>query len=209
MSSAAQSNGPREPRQARARATYEKLLMATGELLEEIGIESISTNAIVERAGVTPPAYYRYFSDKYDILKVLGNRLMEKQNTLILTIIEEQTEQDVFSISVHQIEKIISETVRTTEAFPGGPWITRSLRAIPSLLSIRTESHAAMAKAIADTTAPSLPNSTRAEVYRQSRLAIDLGYATMELIFDEPGLNRKAVIRDAALAISAFFVIVT
>ncbi|WP_445380862.1 TetR/AcrR family transcriptional regulator, partial [Pseudomonas syringae] len=49
----------------------------------EVGIERLSTNLVCERAGLTPPALYRYFPNKYALLTVLGERLLEKQNERI------------------------------------------------------------------------------------------------------------------------------
>src|SRR5580698_5240605 len=72
-----------QPLQRRARATKERLLDVAGELLAEVGVERISTNLICARAGMTPPALYRYFSDKYAVLEALGQRLMDRQNTAL------------------------------------------------------------------------------------------------------------------------------
>ena len=48
-----------------------------GALLAEVGIERISTNMIAARAGLTPPALYRYFADKYAVLEALADDLHE------------------------------------------------------------------------------------------------------------------------------------
>ena len=57
-----------------------KLAVAAGELLGEVGFEKLTTNAICARAKLTPPAFYRYFKDKYEILEVLARRLLKRQN---------------------------------------------------------------------------------------------------------------------------------
>ena len=67
------------PKSGRALTTYELLLSTAGELLGEIGFEKLTTNAICARANLTPPALYRYFSDKYEILEELGRRLLKRQ----------------------------------------------------------------------------------------------------------------------------------
>ena len=64
----------RKPVQARAQRTYDALLDAAGHLLGEVGVERISSNMICERAGTTPPAFYRYFDDKYAIIAALAER---------------------------------------------------------------------------------------------------------------------------------------
>src|SRR3546814_14818475 len=73
----------RPPQQDRARQTRKRLLDVAGELLAEVGVERISTNMIAARAGLTPPALYRYFNDKYAVLEALGRRLMERQNAVL------------------------------------------------------------------------------------------------------------------------------
>ena len=60
------------PQQERAVQTRDHLLDVAGELLGEVGFENISTNMICARAGMTPPALYRYFRDKHAVLETLG-----------------------------------------------------------------------------------------------------------------------------------------
>src|ERR1700679_586070 len=71
------------PQQERAVQTRDHLLDVAGELLGEVGFENISTNMICARAGMTPPALYRYFKDKYAVLEALGERLMARQNAVL------------------------------------------------------------------------------------------------------------------------------
>src|SRR5882757_7039977 len=77
-----------QPTQARAQDTYEVILATAGEMLRDMGFEQLTTNAICERAGLTPPALYRYFPNKYAILKELGDRLMIAQDELVLEWID-------------------------------------------------------------------------------------------------------------------------
>src|SRR3546814_4706745 len=72
----------RPPQQDRARQTRKRLLDVAGELLAEVGVERISTNMIAARAGLTPPALYRYFNDKYAVLEALGRRSEEHTSEL-------------------------------------------------------------------------------------------------------------------------------
>lgn len=204
MSSKKQKLELHEPKQARSRETYNKLLEAAGELLEEVGIENISTNAIVEKAGLTPPAFYRYFSDKYEILAVLGSKLMDVQNALIVSLLADRLERDENVLSAPELEELILGSIQITEEVPGGPWIMRSLRAVPSLRDIRTTSHNEMAQAITDAVFSLDPDLNRKDIYRQARLVVEIGYAAMELVFDEHGLDREAIARDTAHALGVF-----
>ena len=78
----------KQPQQARARKTYEKILSATAQLLDEVGLDGINTNLIAETAGVNISAIYKYFPNKYAILSVLAARLNDKQTDLTLEYLD-------------------------------------------------------------------------------------------------------------------------
>lgn len=63
-----------QPQQARSRATFERILEAAAELLEEVGLEGFNTNLLAERAGVGSRALYRYFPNKFAVLVALAER---------------------------------------------------------------------------------------------------------------------------------------
>src|SRR3990167_11376004 len=73
----------KQPEQQRAAETYEHILEVAAQMLGDVGVERLSTNMICQQAGLTPPALYRYFPNKYALLCELGQRLMQRQNELI------------------------------------------------------------------------------------------------------------------------------
>ena len=186
-----------EPVQARAQATREQLIAAAADLLGEIGIERLSTNLICARAGVTPPAFYRYFKDKYAILEELGERLMEAQNQAILPLLD----RDDLDVTEDDLRALILASIEITDAFPGGAWVLRALRAVPALQHVRIESHRRMSALIAKAVAQR-NGRVSAQAALQARLLIDMGYAAIELAFDEPGLKRGALAKTSAQALA-------
>lgn len=184
----------RKPSQKRALATYERLLDAAGALLAEVGVERISTNQVAAKAGVSPPTLYHYFEDKYALLAALGERLMEQQNALVAL----DPGQDEAALA-----RVLVAHVDLTTASPGGPWVMRMLRAVPQLAEVRLASHRELSADLARRAWIADPWSDRDEIRRKARLAVDLGYAAIELVFDEPELDVEAVMADAARAIRA------
>lgn len=61
------SRGERFP-QARARRTYQALLEAARELFEQAGYDATGSPEIARRAGAAVGTFYRYFSDKQQVL---------------------------------------------------------------------------------------------------------------------------------------------
>lgn len=184
-----------EPVQARAQATRELLVTAAAELLGEVGVERLSSNLICARAGVTPPAFYRYFKDKYAILEELGARLMEAQNEAILPLLERE------AVAEADLRALILDSIAITKRFPGGPWILRALRAVPALQHVRLESHRRMSTLIARTAARRT-GRVSAQAALEARLLVDMGYAAIELAFDEPRMKREALASAAANALA-------
>jgi len=107
-----------EPRQSRSKATYRSLLAAAQKILVEEGLEGLNSNAIVERAGLTAPAFYRYFEDKHAMLAALGRNLMNAQNAVLETALADVAELP--GALVDQTRALLWRTLKVTEAFEGG-----------------------------------------------------------------------------------------
>ena len=180
------------PNQNRSQKTLERVLNAAAELLEEVGFERLSTNMICKRAGLTPPALYRYFPNKYAVLKELGERLMEAQNALF----------DDWSPAAEpltpQIERFLRETLSVTRSFKAGGWIMRSLHATPVLSDVRVGSHRRMATLMTERAIEHWPDLNADEVFASARVGIELGYALIEMLFDEPSMDEATAIRMTA-----------
>ncbi len=65
-------NPPRRvPRQRRSRDIVDAILEATRQLLAESGPETLTTNRIAERAGISIGSLYRYFPDKAAVVEAV------------------------------------------------------------------------------------------------------------------------------------------
>ena len=64
----------KEPRQPRARATVDAILLAAAHILKTEGFERATTNRIAERAGVSIGSLYQYFPNKQAVVAALRER---------------------------------------------------------------------------------------------------------------------------------------
>lgn len=179
-----------EPSQERARDTFETILETTGLLLGEVGFERLSTNMICQRAGMTPPALYRYFPNKYAILKELGRRLMEEQDHAAFDWI------DAGGLETESVEDTIASNLRLqtqineiTRRFPGGVWILRVLRVVPVLREVRVESRDLVAQRVFDAMRSRFPGVSDDQLLAATRLTTELMYAATEMVIEEPELD--------------------
>ena len=187
----------KQPAQQRATETFERILDVTAETLADVGIERLSTNLVCERAGLTPPALYRYFPNKYALLRELGQRLMHRQNDCISRWINETVFMGTQEELEHAVEGLILDTYEVTRLTLGGVWIMRAMRAVPALQEVRLNSHADVTNAQAALMQRALPNAPAHELQLVSRVAVELIYAAVEMLFDDQ-LDEKGVARVVA-----------
>jgi AcrR family transcriptional regulator len=187
----------RAPRQDRAVATYDRLLEVAGELLAEVGIERISTNLICARAGMTPPALYRYFKDKYAVLEALGRRLMDRQNQALFDWLDHYGPLGAEALT-DATEELMWKTAEVTASEPGAVWTLRALRAVPQLAHIRIESHRLVTDRLVEVYAPLFPDIDHVTLWRRMRLSVEFGFAADEMLNEETRIPREDLLRDAA-----------
>lgn len=187
----------RPPQQDRARQTRERLLDVAGELLAEVGVDRISTNMIAARAGLTPPALYRYFDDKYAVLEALGRRLMDRQNAVLERWIARHAPDGLAGMAEH-IGDLLTENAAVTRAEPGAVWILRALHASPQLVHVRLESHRHVTDRLADACAPQLRGIDREILWSRLRLAVELGFAADEMLYEEDRVSVETVLAQVA-----------
>lgn len=185
------------PKQERALQTRERLLDVAGELLGEVGIERISTNMICARAGVTPPALYRYFKDKYAVLEALGRRLMDRQNEVLFAWLDKHTPHGLTALAEHT-EDLLRATAKVTAAEPGAIWTLRALRAVPQLAHVRIESHRIVTDRMVKAYAPLVPELSKKVLWRRIRISIEFGFAADEMLNEEELIKPDDIIKEAA-----------
>jgi AcrR family transcriptional regulator len=194
------------PLQDRSRQTYESILAAAAALLEEVGVERLSTNLICKRAHLTPPALYRYFPNKYALLRELGSRLMQAQDDAVFAWIDSggldtSTPEEAFRSNL----AIQTRVTDITRAQPGALWILRALRAVPTLRAVRVESRGRVADRLLAALSLRYPNAAEAELRRTVRLNLELAIAVTELVLEEPDQEPDEISADFSRLIVGYY----
>jgi AcrR family transcriptional regulator len=176
-----------QPLQERSRQTFEAILAAAAEVLEEVGIERFSTNLVCRRAQLTPPALYRYFPNKYALLKELGARLMEAQDQAVFDWIDSggvdaTTPEEALRRNL-QIHNRVNDITRQ---HPGALWILRALRAVPTMREVRIASRTQVAERLFHALKGRYPRADEQELRRGVRLNLELAMAVTEMTLEEP-----------------------
>ncbi|WP_083748630.1 TetR/AcrR family transcriptional regulator [Pelomonas sp. KK5] len=183
----------RAPLQPRAVETYERILAACAELLGEVGIERLSTNLVCQRAGISPPALYQYFPNKYAILHELSVRLMQQQNKLLMPWASAATMALPEAEFARSLAELFLQMQALTAQMPAGVWVTRAQRAVPALQGQRLRSREVFTEMMMEPFGAAHPEADPARARLTLRLAIDALYAAHEMLFDDASLDPQAV----------------
>ena len=175
------------PSRAGGVSTFEALLATAGELLGEVGFEGLSTNLICSRAGMTPPALYRYFPNKYAVLQELGRRLMKAQDDAVFAwMAAGGLRTDRLEDAVRSNQRLQAQVNEITRRHPGGIWIMRAMRAVPVLHEVRMESRDDVARRLADALHAQYPALTANQMLAATRLTTEMMYAATEMTMEAP-----------------------
>lgn len=79
----AASKRGKSPKQARAKATVDALVGATGQVFERRGFRKTTTALVAERAGVSVGSLYQYFPDKEALIRAFFDRRIQEDVELM------------------------------------------------------------------------------------------------------------------------------
>ncbi len=183
------------PKQQRAEETVNLILETAAAMLEDDGFEELTTNKICKAAGITTPALYHYFPNKYAILNELAQRLMEVQNAGLYQWVSDLGDREP---TVEDFAASISEQIRITREFTGGVAIQRTLYATPQLIDIRLSSHWSAVSNLRAAQTWIRERMSDQELERRLRLIIEIGSSAMNMILEDPEIDEATTIRDVA-----------
>ncbi|MFE6646627.1 TetR/AcrR family transcriptional regulator [Nocardioides sp. NPDC057772] len=181
------------PRQARSKATVERILTAGRQVLVDDGYESFSTNRVAAAAGISPGSLYQYFSDKASILDIVISRYWE-----------DVSERTASALALH------ASTTGTPAIRSVADALLAGLEQDPTLLRVLTEElpasrnrdrHAALVTRVRDLTAAYLHAGAVARNRPDAHLTAWVLVVAMENIalrwvLDRPPYPREAVLEE-------------
>ncbi len=174
-------------------------MRAAQEILAEGGYDALNSNAVVERAGLTPPAFYRYFKNKHQLLGVLAQRLLDESNELVEPILKDS--EGSFTIATAGIQQLLRADIELFRQFTGSRELLVLMRALPELRELRLASHDFMADQLAQAAGVHYPQLSDSVLRIRTRLASDLYYNALELLFDTEFRDLDEIITRTAVAV--------
>jgi AcrR family transcriptional regulator len=98
----------RVPRSALGTATVEAILTAVEQILEQHGVERLTTNHVADLAGVSIGSLYQYFPNKQSLLGALQDRYAEDTFTRVRAALDESETKPIRNVILHVASAVLS-----------------------------------------------------------------------------------------------------
>ncbi|MBW2315286.1 MAG: TetR/AcrR family transcriptional regulator [Deltaproteobacteria bacterium] len=168
----------KRPTQARAQERVRLILDAAREIAKCEPIESVTTTAIAERAGLPVGSLYQYFPNRLAILAEVGRGVLREIDDATVARLRASASVPWESA----VDAVIDGTLASHQAHDDTKALFRTLVATPELSSLADESNRRLAGALSRHPALAHSGLPRAEVQQIARVVIQAGDAVQHLV---------------------------
>lgn len=182
--------------------TRNAILAAAAELLNESGFDGLSTNLICARAGLTAPALYRYYPNKYAVLFDIAHELLIFQ----LVALREWLSDSGFSWTtleggVASVDRLQGMMQGVADRQVGAIWIMRAMRSIPMLREVWLVARETMTNDLREALAKRLPWLETDDLTIAARFLDETIDLSTHLALDHPTSDRAKMARTVSIAV--------
>ena len=135
------------PVQQRAHRQRDKILKATSELLETVGVDELTTIRVAEAVGISVGTLYHYFPNKHAILHSLAENWIET----VLNELEEIGQRDLSNVAIKDFVVLITGVfealfIKHSPLLP----LINAINTLPELNSLKVEFKQKLIKALGE-----------------------------------------------------------
>ncbi|MFU8816128.1 MAG: TetR/AcrR family transcriptional regulator [Pseudomonadales bacterium] len=190
----------RKPLQARGRATFERILETTAQLLEELGAEAITTNLVAKAAAVNVATLYQYFPNKQALLLELFQSQADDRKVIGEAMVRGLGDNPDWR---RQLELTIDAIAAERRRVAGAAALRQAMRSTPELLEYDLQGTKHAAQALAH----ELVKGGRASVEQAelvARCSIEILAAVLDLWAIDSGARDDRIIAELKVGLSGY-----
>jgi len=133
------------PVQQRAHRQRDKILKATSELLETLGVDELTTIRVAEAVGISVGTLYHYFPNKHAILHSLAENWIET----VLDGLEDISQRDLSTVAIKDFVVLITRVfedlfIKHSPLLP----LINAINTLPELNSLKVDFKQELIKAL-------------------------------------------------------------
>ena len=189
----------REPVQARSRETVERILDAAAALIDDEGVDAVTTRAIVDKAGIAAPSLYRFFADREQVLDALVERHLGQLSAFL-----DEAEKDWSPTSVEEfVDRELGAYADYYRRHPNAARLWLDGRVSPTVRTEVLRYHQATARRLQAIAAAAGLVAGESDVL-VFLVAVELADRLLELAFRDRQVPDPDVVAQGRIAISSY-----
>jgi len=190
----------RRPVQARGQATFERILDVTAQLLDEHGVEALTTNHIAKAVGINVATLYQYFPNKQAVLLSLFKRQTAHRSGSAERLLADLDGARGWRRVVHAAIDAAVDLRRTTR---GVLPLRQAMRSNPQLLEYDRQDTILTAAVLASKLVE-IGGVGRAEAELVARCAMEMISAILDMWLIESGGRDGRVVRQVKALVEGY-----
>ena len=183
----------REPLQQRSLARAQQILQVSADLLEEVGLDTLTTILIARRSGISVGTLYHYFPNKHAILHAMAERwLREVERSL-----DEMESWPLSELSLLQfVERLIERQLLVYREQRGILHLVQAMFSIPELRELDQRHDALVIDRMAKAFGRYGLNGGVTELGRLARAYLELTHALLLVVVNQAGSRSRRTLVD-------------
>ena len=172
----------RTPQQRRAQERTQSILDVTARLLEEVGIDNLTTLMIADELKISVGSLYHYFPNKHAILNKLGTTWLDEMTTAFTAIESMNVEQMTLTEFVDEVIDQLVVVYREQRAVLP---LAQALCAIPELRHLDAEHDDLIISKMISLFSRLGFGATKNELNRLGRAFLELSHALLIVVVEQ------------------------
>jgi AcrR family transcriptional regulator len=182
-----------KPLQARAMKRHEQILDTTAELLDQVGVDDLTTIIIAKKLGISVGSLYHYFPNKVSILFALSQRWLDEITQALDDIDCEMSDnEELRSYTDHCNDRLLNAYRQQR----GILHLVQAMFSIPELRSLDAEHDELMIDRLSKMFIRLGFTNTKSELARIARIYLELVHALALVIVEQKGSRAQHSIED-------------
>lgn len=181
--------------------TRQRLLDAAADILETDGLAHLNTNALADRAGVTPPTVYRNFRNKEEVMECLARRFIEAERAWLPTADASLDNSGSLAAMVDSVIDLYWHAARQERGIVA---LRSAMRVWPALRTVEEESLRSSTRILAELLAPHLEDLPSRQLTRVARYTVETVCSTIDRCYPASPAEQSWRIEQLKLTIVAY-----
>ena len=186
--------------QGRAKQRNQQILDVTNTLLEQVGLDDLSTALIAKEVGISVGALYHYYPNKYAILYAIGKQWLDEIERALLDMVQWDIESTPLETLV---DAMLARNLKVYQRQRAVLALVQAMFSVPELRELDQQHDAMVISYMAELFKRMGIKRRINERERLARLYLECSHAAILVVVNQKGERAKRTLADTKLMLCA------